>query len=198
MTDYRPRLFASDADVAHIGEGMLAEARARLAVDAAAGIGAERLDPPHRRVQPLARRRLDRLAAPAGELTSERAGHRAEIGHRRADLEQLHRAQGGAAALETSVVEDTETDSFAGEIDMALQRFRASRIGASRLLRTRSRLRTRRRSPLVAPRDTGRQQEQGPQGYPPPHRRILRRRQGRGQAARVEKRHRHGRTHFCG
>ena len=24
MTDYRPRLFASDADVAHIGEGMLA------------------------------------------------------------------------------------------------------------------------------------------------------------------------------
>ena len=29
MTDYRPRLFASDADVAHIGEGMLARSLPR-------------------------------------------------------------------------------------------------------------------------------------------------------------------------
>ena len=29
MTDYRPRLFASDADVAHVGEGLLARALPR-------------------------------------------------------------------------------------------------------------------------------------------------------------------------
>ena len=69
-------------DVDRIGEAMLAEPRAGLAVDRAAGIGAERLDPPHRLPEPLVRRGLHRFADPARELPGERAGHRAEIGRR--------------------------------------------------------------------------------------------------------------------
>src|SRR3954451_11615721 len=60
-------------DIDGIGEGVLGKARTGLAVDAAAGIGAERLDPHHPRAEPLLRGRLYRFARPARELAGERA-----------------------------------------------------------------------------------------------------------------------------
>ena len=137
----------------------------------AAGIGAEGLDPPHRRAEPLARRRAGPPRGPAGELAGERTGHRAEIGDRRADLEQLDRAERRAAAAEAAVVEQrAKADPLAGEIDMALQRLglreSARAAGSGRAAAPDAAA-----APLVAPRDAGRQQPATPPRQSPPHRR---------------------------
>jgi hypothetical protein len=100
---------------------MLAEPRAGPAVDGPAAVGAEALDPDHPAAEPGLGRRLHRLAGPARELAGERAGHRAEIGDRRADVEQLDGSERGAAIAEGAVLESLVAHALAGEVGEALQ-----------------------------------------------------------------------------
>jgi hypothetical protein len=107
-------------DVHRIRPAMLADPRAGAAVDASAGVGAETLDPTHRRTEPLPRRRLNGVADPASELPGERTGHCPEVGYRCSDLEQLDRAGRRAAALEAAILQRSKADPLTLEIRPAL------------------------------------------------------------------------------
>src|SRR5687768_6023189 len=100
------------ADVDGIGPAMLAEAGAGAAVDRAAAVGAEALDPDDPAAEPGVRRRLHRLAGPARELARERTGHRSEIGDGGADVEQLDGADRRTAVTEGAVREALEADAL--------------------------------------------------------------------------------------
>ena len=121
---------------------------------------------------------LHRLARPAGELAGERAGHRAEIGDRRADLEQLDRAQ-GVQPPESAVGQRPVADPLAGQVGMALQRIGAVALGPGR------RLGARRRAPLLAARDARVQRDQRRQSQSPPHAARMGAKPPPGQAARI-------------
>ena len=113
-----------------VGKGMLAEPGPGPAVDSAAGIGAKALDPAHRRAEPALGLGLNVLANPARELAGERTSHRAEVGHRSADLKQLDGADRRAAAAEAAVLERPEADALASELGPAFADRPVAGVGA--------------------------------------------------------------------
>jgi hypothetical protein len=155
------------ADVDRVGAAMLAEPGAGAIVDRPAAVGAEALHLRDPASEPGLRGRLQRLAGPAREAERQRAGHRSEIGHRRADVEELDGADGAAAVAEIAVGEGFEADSFAAEVGAALEDILRRRLagldGWSRL--------------MTARRDAGRE-KQGQQEGPAHGGKVLRTRPG--------------------
>ena len=169
-------------DIDRIGEAMLAHPRAGPAVDRATGISSERLDPAHRRAEMASRRGLDRLPHPASEGAGERAGHRAEIGHRSADLKQLDRAERRAAAVEPPVLEGPEPDLIARQLGQALTGRGIVSIGAARRPVERRR-RPRRRRPPIAARNASAEEKHNRNRKTCTHRRRLAAPRHNGQGA---------------
>src|SRR3546814_9126820 len=65
-------------------------------------------------------RRAHRIFDPRREIARERTGHRAEVGHRGADVEQLHRIDRRTAAAMILVRQRGEFHSGLPQIDRAL------------------------------------------------------------------------------
>jgi hypothetical protein len=163
-------------NVHRVGEGMFGKARPGHAVDAPARIGAERLDPRQPGAERSARQRRHVVAHPGDEAVGELAGHGAEMGHGQADVGELDRAEGRAAAGIMAIFEPAEARAPAGQVVEAL----AQRHGA-RLALARPRVAGRRHA-AIAMRDTAREQQQRRRRYHPPlHPRIVARRQRSGQ-----------------
>jgi hypothetical protein len=158
---------------------MFGKARARHAVDAATGIGAERFDPRQPGAERAPRQRRHVVAHPGDEAVGELAGHRAEMGHGHADVGELHRADRRAAAGIMAIFELAEARAPAGQVVEAL----ALRHGA-RLALPGPRMAGRRHA-AIAVRDTTREQQQQQQRRrryrPPLHPRIVARGQRPGQ-----------------
>jgi len=118
-----PTLDDEGRNIDGIGPAMLAQPLAGLPVERPAAIASEALDPDDTPAEPGIGCGLNRFANPAAELARLRAGHRLQIGHRSADVEQLNRAESGAAIAEIAVGERAEADIVAAQVGIALQRF---------------------------------------------------------------------------
>ena len=78
--------------------GMLRQTARATAIYVAAAIGAKGLDLDDFLPEIFPRRRLHRMLRPSGEIFRQRTGHRAKIGRRGPDVEELHRVDRAASA----------------------------------------------------------------------------------------------------
>ena len=106
---YSPAILHHEGkDIDGVGKGVLR--KIAISVYTAAAIGARCFDARQLRSQIFACGGADDIARPTGEAACKRAGHRAEVGRRRSEIEQLDRIHRLATAAILAIGQCGKTD----------------------------------------------------------------------------------------